>query len=80
LKGGFFLYIRSSYYNNLLRKNIDELGYRTQQLSTGKRINKASDDTAGLQISTRLTAQAKGTDIPKIFLVLKNHNVLNSHN
>ena len=31
-----------------------------QQLSTGKRINSASDDAAGLSISTRLTSQING--------------------
>jgi flagellin len=31
-----------------------------QQLSTGKRINNAVDDVAGLAISTRLTSQIKG--------------------
>lgn len=30
------------------------------QLSTGKRINKASDDAAGLAISSRMTAQIRG--------------------
>jgi flagellin len=31
-----------------------------QELSTGKRINSASDDAAGLSISTRLTSQING--------------------
>ena len=31
-----------------------------QRLSTGKRINSAADDAAGLQISQRLTAEIKG--------------------
>ena len=32
------------------------------RLSTGKRINSAADDAAGLQISQRLTAEIKGID------------------
>jgi len=33
-----------------------------EQLSTGKRINQAADDVAGLAISTRLMSQIKGTN------------------
>ena len=32
------------------------------RLSTGKRINSAADDAAGLQISQRLTAEIRGID------------------
>ena len=31
-----------------------------QQLSTGKRINSAADDPAGLSVSVSLSAQAQG--------------------
>ena len=31
-----------------------------ERLSTGKRINSASDDAAGVSIASRLTAQIKG--------------------
>ena len=34
-----------------------------QRLSTGKRINSAKDDAAGLQISQRLTAEIKGINM-----------------
>ena len=34
-----------------------------QRLSTGKRINSAQDDAAGLQISQRLTAEIKGINM-----------------
>ena len=34
-----------------------------QRLSTGKRINSAQDDAAGLQISQRLTAEIKGVNM-----------------
>ena len=33
-----------------------------QQLSTGKRINSAKDDAAGLAISTRMTQQIRSLD------------------
>ena len=33
-----------------------------EQLSTGKRINSAADDAAGLAISSRMTAQINGLD------------------
>jgi len=33
------------------------------RLSSGKRINSAADDSAGLAISTRLTAEARGLDM-----------------
>ena len=32
------------------------------RLSTGKRINSASDDAAGVAIASRLTAEIRGTD------------------
>lgn len=38
----------------------NELGTNYQRLSSGKRINSAKDDAAGLQISSRLTAQING--------------------
>ena len=42
--------------------NINARGLATvmQQLSTGKRINNAVDDVAGMAISTRLTSQIRG--------------------
>ena len=33
-----------------------------ERLSTGKRINSASDDAAGVAISSRLSAEIRGTD------------------
>ena len=38
----------------------EELGTSYQRLSSGKRINSAKDDAAGLQISSRLTSQVNG--------------------
>ena len=36
------------------------LGTAMERLSTGKRINSAKDDAAGLAIATTMTAQVKG--------------------
>ncbi|NDC10113.1 MAG: flagellin FliC, partial [Oxalobacteraceae bacterium] len=45
----------------LLRNNRD-LSQAMQQLSTGKRINSAADDAAGLAITSKMTAQIRGLD------------------
>jgi len=45
----------------LLRNNRD-LNQAMQQLSTGKRINSAADDAAGLAITSKMTAQIRGLD------------------
>lgn len=52
--------INSTYFNRTLRNNMEKLTTFTNKLSTGKRINSASDDASGLQISTRMTAQNRG--------------------
>ena len=36
------------------------LGTAMERLSTGKRINSAKDDAAGLAIATSMTAQVRG--------------------
>jgi len=46
--------LRSS--NSMLQSTMERLG-------TGLRINKASDDAAGLQIASRLTAQTRGINV-----------------
>jgi len=43
-----------------LSRSTDELQTNFQRLSSGKRVNSAKDDAAGLQISSRLTAQING--------------------
>ncbi len=43
-----------------LSKSTNELQTNYQRLSSGRRINSAKDDAAGLQISSRLTAQING--------------------
>ena len=48
--------------NNLTKTN-DLLGTSMERLSTGLRINSASDDAAGLQIANRLEAQSRGMGV-----------------
>ncbi|WP_448563695.1 flagellin N-terminal helical domain-containing protein [Thalassotalea ganghwensis] len=43
-----------------LSRSTNSLATNYQRLSSGKRINSARDDAAGLQISSRLTAQING--------------------
>ncbi len=43
-----------------LARSTDELGTSYERLSSGKRINSAKDDAAGLQISSRLSSQING--------------------
>lgn len=43
-----------------LARSTDDLQTNYQRLSSGKRINSAKDDAAGLQISSRLSAQING--------------------
>jgi len=43
-----------------LSRATDELNTSYQRLSSGKRINSAKDDAAGLQISSRLSSQVNG--------------------
>ncbi|MBU5437168.1 flagellin [Tissierella sp. MSJ-40] len=46
--------------HRLLNINTNALGKTLERLSSGKRINKASDDAAGLAISQKMEAQVKG--------------------
>jgi len=50
----------SLYAQQALNTNNRGLSSVMQQLSTGKRINSAVDDVAGMAISTRLTSQIRG--------------------
>ena len=45
---------------NAIIKNERSMSTAMEQLSTGKRINSAADDAAGLAISSRMTAQING--------------------
>jgi flagellin len=51
----------NSVYKNYTRNNV-ALSGSLEKLSTGLRINRASDDAAGLAISETLRAQVKGSD------------------
>lgn len=52
--------VRSLVAQQALTVNNRNLSQAMQQLSTGKRINSASDDAAGLAISDKMTAQIRG--------------------
>lgn len=54
--------IKSLVAQNALGKSERALETAMQQLSTGKRINSAKDDAAGLAISQRMSAQIRGLD------------------
>jgi len=54
--------IKSLISQNALNKNNRALSAAMEQLSTGKRINSAKDDAAGLAISSRMTSQIRGLD------------------
>jgi flagellin len=45
---------------NAITKNERAMSSAMEQLSTGKRINSASDDAAGLAIASRMTSQING--------------------
>jgi len=48
---------------NYLRQNNEDLQTAMEKLSSGRRINKAADDAAGLSIATRMTTQVRGMDV-----------------
>ena len=52
--------LKSLIAQDTLTKNTQRLGTAMERLSTGKRINSASDDATGLAIATRLDAQTRG--------------------
>lgn len=51
--------------NNSLNRATGELNTSMERLGTGKRINAAKDDAAGLQIATRLQGQSNGISVAK---------------
>jgi len=51
---------KALYASNALQVNNRQMADSMQQLSTGKRINGAKDDAAGLAIATRMTADLRG--------------------
>ena len=54
--------IPASIAANSLAKNERAMAQAMQRLSTGLRINSASDDAAGLAIASRMTSQVRGLD------------------
>ena len=52
--------VKSLVAQNALTVNSRNLSKTMEQLSTGKRINSAADDVAGLAISNKMTSQVKG--------------------
>jgi flagellin len=52
--------VQSLVAQNALSVNNRSLSNSMQQLSTGKRINSAGDDAAGLAIANKMTAQIRG--------------------
>ena len=54
--------IKSLISQNAMVRNNRDLSDAMQQLSTGKRINTAKDDAAGLAITSRMTSQIRGLD------------------
>ena len=54
--------IKALFAQNALQINNRSLTTAMQQLSTGKRINSAADDAAGMAISTRMTQQIRSLD------------------
>ena len=54
--------VNATVAQNALAKNERSMNTAMERLSTGKRINGASDDAAGLAISARMTSQIKGLE------------------
>lgn len=52
--------VKSLVAQNAMSVNTRSLDKSMQQLSTGKRINSAADDAAGLAISNKMTSQIRG--------------------
>ena len=48
--------------SNALNTNDRDMNTAMERLSTGKRINTAQDDAAGLAISSKMTSQIRGLD------------------
>ena len=47
--------------NKKLLRTENSLSNSIEKLSTGLRINRASDDAAGMAIASKMTAQIKGS-------------------
>ncbi len=54
--------VNASVAQNALVRNERAMNTAMERLSTGQRINSASDDAAGLAIASRMTSQIRGLD------------------
>ena len=54
--------VNASVAQNALVRNERSMNTAMERLSTGQRINSASDDAAGLAISSRMTSQIRGLE------------------
>ena len=48
--------------SNAIARNERAMSTAMERLSTGKRINSAADDAAGLAIASRMSSQVKGLE------------------
>ena len=55
--------VNASIAQNALTRNDRAMNTAMERLSTGQRINSASDDAAGLAIASRMTSQIRGLDV-----------------
>ena len=55
--------VNASVAQNALIKNERSMNTAMERLSTGQRINAASDDAAGLAIASRMTSQVRGLEV-----------------
>ena len=55
--------VKSLIAQQSLAVNNRAMSKTMEQLSTGKRINSASDDAAGMAISSKMTAQIRGLNM-----------------
>lgn len=55
--------VNASVAQNALVRNERNMNTAMERLSTGKRINSAKDDAAGLAISSRMTSQIRGLEV-----------------
>lgn len=55
--------VTASITANALTKNERAMNQAMERLSTGQRINSASDDAAGLAVSSRMTSQVNGLNM-----------------
>lgn len=55
--------VNAAIAQNALVRNERSMNTAMERLSTGQRINSASDDAAGLAIASRMTSQIRGLDV-----------------